>query len=336
MWESGYRPVAVYNWNASVPSPGKQPFGREWQNRARLDPPEAAVAIPRLDALNTGILSDGLRPIDNDVNDPNLAQVVAKLALEVFGPAPVRWRADSPRCLLLYRSAEREPHKRVLKGRFGKIEVLGFGQQFVGYGTHPGGAAYLWWPDDPALYHRNTLNAVTEEQVGRFLARAAPLIGADPPIARVAFPPMGRAASPKGSGVLAAHYALSQSLPERRFEPPSGHERTYAAKSLKDEAAKLAALRHGDFRNQALNKAAYAMGTMAGAGWIDRATVESTLFDAADRNGYRAKRGDKAAWDTLQSGLRAGMRKPRAPLPKGPPLVNFKFHWPAFLAHRKK
>ena len=88
LWASGYPPVAVYNWNARGPSPGKRPFGREWQNRARLDPAEAAVANPDGRALNTGILCDGLRAIDIDVDDPAIADRVDRLTVERLGPAP--------------------------------------------------------------------------------------------------------------------------------------------------------------------------------------------------------------------------------------------------------
>jgi hypothetical protein len=150
LWVSGYRPVPVYNFNAKVSSAGKRPFGTEWQSHARLDPPEAAIAKPDGRALNTGILCDGLRTIDIDVDDPAIADMVDRLAVERLGPAPVRWRADSPRRLRLYRAAEGEPTKRMLNGPGGKVEVLGRGQQFVAYGIHTDGQPYQWRPGDPA------------------------------------------------------------------------------------------------------------------------------------------------------------------------------------------
>jgi hypothetical protein len=171
---SGYRPVPVY-------TAGKRPFGNDWQNRARLNPPEDATTIPRSDALNTGILCDGLRPIDIDIDDPSLAHEVEKLAMEILGLGPVRYRADSPRRLILYRALEGEPGKRVVSGPKGKVEVLGRGQQFVGYGTHPNGEQFRWRPDDPALYHRDTLNAGTEAQIDTFLAAVARLVGEEAP-----------------------------------------------------------------------------------------------------------------------------------------------------------
>jgi hypothetical protein len=300
LWRVGYRPIEVYGPLAKVNSPGKQPVGDGWQNRARLDPPEAATAAPRLDALNTGILCDGLRAIDIDVDDLSRADQLEKLAMEMLGPAPVRGRADSARRLLLYRAAEGEPHKRDIKGSLGKVEVLGRGQQFVAYGTHQGGEAYQWRVADPALYHRDTLNAVTEAQIGAFLPAVAPRIDAS---------------APKPAKVISTAPIALIHGDEKGYRTPSEREHAYAVKALADETAKLAAVLPGGGRNQALNDAALRMGVMIGAGWIELRTVEDALGKASWANGYRSKDGDKAAWATMQSGLTAGMKNPRPPLP---------------------
>jgi hypothetical protein len=88
LWEAGYRPVALY-------SNDKRPIGGAWQARARRDPPEAAAGTARPDALNTGVLCDGLRAIDLDVDDAALAERLEAMAVGVFGPAPVRWRTTA-------------------------------------------------------------------------------------------------------------------------------------------------------------------------------------------------------------------------------------------------
>jgi hypothetical protein len=92
-------------------------------------------------------------------------------------------------------------------------------------------------------------------------------------------------------------------------------ERAYGSKAVADEAAKLAAMLPGSGRNQALNDAALRLGGLIAAGWIERKTVEDALGDASWANGYRTQDGDKVAWATLQSGLMAGMKNPRPPLP---------------------
>lgn len=71
-----------------------------------------------------------------------------------------------------------------------------------------------------------------------------------------------------------------------------------------------------------MNSAAHSLGTMAGAGWIDPATIGQALMEAASVNGHTAKRGKRQTVDTIQSGLDAGMRKPREPLDRSAPDVD--------------
>jgi hypothetical protein len=87
-------------------------------------------------------------------------------------------------------------------------------------------------------------------------------------------------------------------------------ECAYAAQALADEISKLEALGPGDGRNHALNIAAHSMGTMSGAGWIDPVAVTQALLNAASANGYIAQDGERAAKDTIESGLNAGISKP--------------------------
>ena len=180
LWEAGYRPLAVYSHDhADRLRAGKAPLGNEWTARARRDPPEV-VAMPAVSrAVNTGILTDGLRAVDIDVDDPELAGAIRALAIEVLGDAPLRFRVNSGRCLLLFRAAVGSPPKRVLAGKLGKIEVLGNGQQFVAHGRHPTGAALCWYPDPPELVTRDNLPAITEEQINAFFAKVAPQIEAE-------------------------------------------------------------------------------------------------------------------------------------------------------------
>ncbi|HYE70099.1 MAG TPA: AAA family ATPase [Aquabacterium sp.] len=175
--DSGYWPVPV--WNHDTPwleerDRGKVPVGKAWQFPREPGPVDAR-------ALNTGILCAGLRAIDIDIDNPTIAHAVKSRALARFGEAPLRYRDNEPRVLLLYRAAEGEPEKEVIAGDFGKVEVLGKGQQFVGYGTHRTGAALRWMPDGPTAWALDALPAITEEQVHEFLAEVAHIIGAKPP-----------------------------------------------------------------------------------------------------------------------------------------------------------
>ena len=151
LWSAGYRPVPVFNANhTGINSPGKQPLGDKWQLHARMDPPFCVTSHAVPNALNTGVLADGLRPLDLDIDNPEKARECRAVANRMFGAIPTRSRCDTARVLLLCRAAEGEPVKRTLTGRSHttehscKIEVLGRGQQFVAFGRHPSGADLEW------------------------------------------------------------------------------------------------------------------------------------------------------------------------------------------------
>lgn len=184
LWRQGFRPVAVCNHDDPGPSPGKRPVGNGWQERARRDPPDAAVVPPSAEALNTGILCDGLRALDVDCDDADIVAAIRAAAERRLGVPLARTRANSPRVLLLYRAAATSgpmPGKRSLQGAHGAVEVLGRGQQFVAFGRHHSGAVLEWQPMGPDLLPAHALPTITEEQLTAFLAEdAAPLIGADP------------------------------------------------------------------------------------------------------------------------------------------------------------
>lgn len=80
----------------------------------------------------------------------------------------------------------------------------------------------------------------------------------------------------------------------------------YAAAALRAEAENVAAAEEGT-RNSTLNNAAFALGTLVGAGAIDRADVEQALLDAA----LECDLPDEEAERTIASGLDAGEREPR-------------------------
>jgi hypothetical protein len=185
LWDAGFRPVPVYTVEAGQrlghDQPGKRPAGNEWQVKARHDPPEAAVATPHLDTCNTGILCDGLRVIDLDIDNPTLAHECSSLAYQMFGEAPTRYRKNSPRQAIIYRAAEGEPAKVEIAGTLGKIEVLGRGQQLVAFGDHESGAVLQWVGEEPGTALISSIPAVTEEQIAGFLTRCATILNAKPP-----------------------------------------------------------------------------------------------------------------------------------------------------------
>ena len=283
-WLNGYRPVPVK-------TDGKAPAGLGWPDMARRSPPPCAVPGAAVDphAASTGILCDGLRAIDVDIDDEAVAERVEAVARELLGEAPTRWRTDSPRILLLYRAAEGAPSKRALAGRLGKVEVLGRGQQFVADGTHPDGADLQWHGGSPDATRLDDVGALTEDEVTAFLAEVAGIIDASPE--------------------RELQEAPKQAPPPTAGRPLGGERHhAYAARALAGNAAELASAKSD--RNNTLNAVAYRLGRMVASGWIESGEVEAALTAACDANGLVKDDGPRSVRASLASGLTAGIASP--------------------------
>lgn len=313
LWKAGYRPVALY-------SGDKRPFGDAWQQRARRDPPEAAEAPPRPEALNTGVLCDGLRALDIDLDDAELAARIEAEATSRFGTAPVRWRENSGRRLLVYRAAEGEPPKRVLTGTAGKLEVLGRGQQFHAYGRHPSGALLRWRPAplEDTLLH--ALPAVTEDQITALFATVAPWIGAEAPKVQRA----GQRRDQPRPGAHAAPAEVAEVLARIPNTGPAEWERfnligmaIFAALGGADEGLAL-------FRDWAKQNPSYDAAEVEGR-W---ANYFRSPPDRAGLHTLRAIAAEAAPWPAPELALATAEALPAPPLP----LDLFPGRWPRWIA----
>ena len=189
LWANGYRPVPVLSaWHADKARAGKAPLHKNWGERARQNPPEAARTGALAHLANTGILTDALRLVDVDVDDLGRAGAIEQLAIKHLGPAPTRRRDNANRFAMLYRAANGEPPKRRLVGTTGDdpaypdaVEILGRGQQFVAYGQHASGGVIHWTGPEPLDIPAGDLPAVSEEQLTAFLGDVAAVIHAPRP-----------------------------------------------------------------------------------------------------------------------------------------------------------
>ncbi len=122
---------------------------------------------------------------DIDVRHPAAAWAIDQLAVQELGDAPMRIGA-APKRLRMYRMLETigklktanfvmpddapgdKPHA---------VEILGAGQQFVGFGIHPGTARpYEWFEGNPVNLEPQDLTVVTEDQLRAFLAKAEAIL----------------------------------------------------------------------------------------------------------------------------------------------------------------
>lgn len=81
----------------------------------------------------------------------------------------------------------------------------------------------------------------------------------------------------------------------------------YVAAAVEAELRTVAEAQPGT-RNDALNRAAFSLGTLCGAGRLDRAQVADVLTDASRHAGLAEREAEAA----IRSGLAAGQRHPRA------------------------
>lgn len=280
-----------------VETNGKKPVGNDWPGKARRDPPVAVINSATSDALNTGILCDGLVVIDVDVDEPATATEVERIALEMLGNALVRRRANSPRIALMYRAQHGEPAKRTLTGTTSKIEILGRGQQLVMDGTHESGVPYTW-QYSPTANHRDTLRPVSDEAITAFLTRCAGLIDAD---------------ASKIKSVATVADSATPGAPSISRAETTDHERNTFLSAVRDHMGEVSRAPHGG-RNHALNAHLIPLYEMAAARWGSEAEIEQAALLACSQNGLIADDGEASFRATLKSARRKGMSQPRAPM----------------------
>lgn len=157
-----------------IPVQGKRPAaGEGWQvgeiTRQRI----TAQTEERPDALSTGLRTGKLVGVDIDVEDRAEAEEVRRVVEEHLGPTPFV-RVGRKGFLLCYGNAE--PIRKLTatrKSDGAKVEILGQGQQFVGYGPHPDtGQPYRWTGDaEPLTDGAWDLPPATPEQLRELMPR---------------------------------------------------------------------------------------------------------------------------------------------------------------------
>ena len=108
-----------------------------------------------------GILTGEVVAIDIDILDESIAVAIGEIFQKKLGRTDLIRIGKSPKALYLYRTLE--PFTKI---SLHPIEVLGQGQQFVAYATHPEtGKPYSWPLESPHQMPVESLPIVTREQV---------------------------------------------------------------------------------------------------------------------------------------------------------------------------
>ena len=113
--------------------------------------------------------------------------------------------------------------------------------------------------------------------------------------------------------ILGSKSAHPAPVEEQRTRPAidgDSRARAYGDAALEAERRRVAECATGG-RNETLNRAAFSLGTLVGAGALSEADVRSVLLDAAQACGLVKEDGVRACQATITSGITAGRAKPR-------------------------
>lgn len=118
----------------------------------------------------TGVGDHPVCGVDIDSMDEGLVEA---FITQCPFPGPIRI-GNKPKALMLF--ATSEPKSKLssrkfldAEGRTHQLEVLGKGQQFVAYGTHPEGHKYLWVHKTPLEYKATELQILTPKEIRGFI-----------------------------------------------------------------------------------------------------------------------------------------------------------------------
>lgn len=163
-----------------IPLRGKKPFTGKWTTGSyeptKLEWLRKVVRENRYEGCNIGIVTGySAFAVDIDEEDPDRAERLKALAFQFLGETQFVRFGRRPRMLLLYR-----PGDHIDSCKFGCIEILSFGRQFVAYGIHPdSGGRYEWQTKEhnPATAPRDRLPVASGSDVAAFVNAVSRVLG---------------------------------------------------------------------------------------------------------------------------------------------------------------
>jgi len=283
LWKNGYRPIAVY-------TKQKKPVGLKWTERARANPPEAAVSPVYPYCMSTAILCDGLRAVDIDIQDMDLALHIRNIAFELLGKGPIRTRSGTGKNLILYKALEGSPARKQVLGNNEytgcAVEILGHGRSFIGYGVHPEGMLYEWLNNiDLIRVPIDKLISVSEEKIDLFLSEISSIIKIED-----------------------HSHKFQENIQVKKSTTNTNMEK-YSQVALNNIIKDLKICMKGG-RNNLLNKSAIRLASLSARGWITESICRQALLDACAHNGLLKEDGKYACEATIKSGWKIGTSNP--------------------------
>lgn len=276
----------------------KRPLETGWQSKPlSLDEITPHVQAGGNVGLLTGRHSRGICVLDLDTDFqafrqrfPQLAespQIVRESAPE-RGKVLIRVKGPIPRPRSWTKHGEQNP----------RIELLADGRQaVVPPSTHPDGQPYLYRNLDNPLVELTAedLAVIWKTWTGEDMVSQHGTSSSD-----------SRDHSISSGAVGSPTQRTSTTAPSAGLCRDRAAHEAYARKALSEEVGILQGTAPGA-RNHQLNRSAFSLGTLIGAGVLDQELVRTELLAAAE--GVGLARGEAEA--TIRSGLAAGMKSPR-------------------------
>lgn len=165
----GYRVVAC---------DGKEPCGLGWSNSRWSAEQMAGLARLYPHGQNTGLLCGELVGLDIDAPDLETSEAIISMVTELRGVEAAPYRIGrAPKRLYAFRASA--PRRKLATGAYliggqkCQVEVLGIGQQFVAYGTHPEtNRQYEWFNGSPAETPLADLPEIHTDEIDALIVRA--------------------------------------------------------------------------------------------------------------------------------------------------------------------
>lgn len=167
----GYSPVPVLSGDKMPRLPG-------WQKLTPVTHDVERLIADYPDHQSTGLLTGELVAIDVDVLDEAASKAVVDLVATLPGYENALARqGQAPKTLFLFRATEARTKiatpEYIIAGKKAQVEVMGSGQQIVGFGDHPvTKKPYEWIGDSPLDVPFIDLPEITPAQIADFLVAA--------------------------------------------------------------------------------------------------------------------------------------------------------------------
>lgn len=170
------RRLIANGYNITPIKPGtKHPSLTNWTNRNAEEEIDSWLAGPMRD-WGVGILTRHNPAIDIDCEDAEVVRNIVRAITAITGRVRAYRIGRAPRVLLIFRTDE--PFKKLASSKYedtllgteNRIEILGEGQQFAAFHTHPGtGKAYQWPCISPAACASESLTSISLVQAQQII-----------------------------------------------------------------------------------------------------------------------------------------------------------------------